>query len=482
MGQASFTGSRDGVDPSRHAVQSQHPYVGNETMVMTVAFPGAQAIEVVFDKRCDTERGCDTVSIAGMGSEPFVFSGKRGAATQGSDSRPLHYDYFPDKVIVLGDQLNITFKSDGDQHGWGFKCVCTKAAAPPVSAPVFAAELAYVAVDSVMRLGAAGSASPGLSVNGLRAKQAMDSVCKYGRAESGVDGEATALTSTVEGGPAGMVADPAGSPFFLRCLEAAGLPLPSLPVAAKALAAVFASCLHHCNKARLMDVPHTTDADAAAVPAFAVAALRYASDHVLRFGDSGLESGAAAAAAPQLSRGSSAKKAEDSLDHSSSFVQKWLQDVIDKAQFLLTIRPAAGSPPVNNSGSTELSSSLSRNLSQAKSAAMSCEMSRNLSRSLGSESRSSSGRWGAAMTKLSALGSLGSTSDGGISGDHRKLFTEVGVLLACNSVSIDVLEHGFESVSAQVKLVDNINYKSPHVGSQVASSFMCFIFLQFFET
>jgi hypothetical protein len=429
MGQASFTGSRDGVDPSRHIVQSKHPYVGNETMVKTVTFPGAEAIEVMFDKRCDTERGCDSVSIAAMGSEPFVFSGKRGTATQGSDSRRLHYNYFPDKVIVLGDQLQIRFKSDDTQHGWGFKCVCTKAAAPPVSAPVFAAELAYVAVDSVMKLGAAGSASPGLSVNGLRAKQAMDSVCKYGRAELGVNGEATILTST-----AGMVADPAGSPFFLSCLEAVGLPLPSLPVAAKALAAVFASCLHHCNKASLMEIPQTTDADAAAVPAFAVAALRYASDHVLRFGDSGFDSGAAAAAAP-LSRGSSAKKAEDSLDHSSSFVQKWLQDVIDKAQFLLTIRPAAGSLPANNSGSTELSSSLSRNLSQTKSRQ--------------TKSRSSSGRWGAAMTKLSALGSLGSTPDGGINGDHRKLFTEVGVLLADNSVSIDVLEHGFESVAAQ---------------------------------
>lgn len=218
----------------------------------------------------------------------------------------------------------------------------------------------------MMQLGAVPTT--GLSSNSLVAKAAMAKVCKHGRIEPAAEGAQSAASD--------MIADPAGSLFLQRCLAAAGLTMPRAavgdpPVAAKALAAVLAALLHHCNRSDLMSspakeggfsavasFPSQSAAAEAAISPMAVAALQYANDHVLRFDDisrDGAIAGGLQALAETATRGSSAQVAEVSLDRtgSSPFISQWLQD-------LLAIRPAAGSATTTaSSGEPELESGLS---------------------------------------------------------------------------------------------------------------------------
>lgn len=125
-----FSASRDGVQTSRHVVQSKHPYGRNESWTKSVEFPGARAILVVFDKKCDTERGSDTVTVE-AGKNSCVFSGKtksggRSVALRGHDMGPnFEFRNFVESAHFHGSKIKITFRSDGDTQGWDFSCLCT---------------------------------------------------------------------------------------------------------------------------------------------------------------------------------------------------------------------------------------------------------------------------------------------------------------------------------------------------------------------
>jgi hypothetical protein len=113
-------------DVAAVAVESEHKYRDNVSYRGSVVFEGALELSVEFDKRCNTESGCDKLTFFAdeqYKTDPF------SSAHEFSGSGEINWKNF----TVKSDRIFYSFSSDSSRNEWGYRFVVRNSGSFPVS-------------------------------------------------------------------------------------------------------------------------------------------------------------------------------------------------------------------------------------------------------------------------------------------------------------------------------------------------------------
>jgi hypothetical protein len=114
------------ADVSAIAVESEHKYKDNVSYRGSVVFEGALELSVEFDKRCNTESGCDKLTF--FTDEQYktdAFSNSHEFSGMGESNWR--------NFTVKSDRIFYSFSSDSSRNEWGYRFVVKNSGSFPVS-------------------------------------------------------------------------------------------------------------------------------------------------------------------------------------------------------------------------------------------------------------------------------------------------------------------------------------------------------------